>query len=247
MSFYHWILLASIIFCFIACLCWFLKLIKPVKDYAEPAGTVKDGVLYSSTVAMLPNHKESAYLHFPTYIAGIIFHIGILTAIVLVILQMIFPHFMHSAALGKNYESEIGLLNIAREMKTIGNGGVFAGWTYVEWLRLVFGIGLLISACCGLGMLVKRFTNSELKQLSNPDDFISSSLVTLFLFASACAMLFPLCTFSKPFVFVVATIMFCYMPFGKLRHFIYFFSARYQLGAFFGRRGTWSMKKQKNN
>jgi nitrate reductase gamma subunit len=213
-------------------------LIKPVKDYAEPKGTVKDGVIYSSTVAMLPNHKESAYKHLPTYIGGIIFHIGILTAIVLIILQLIIPNFMHSAALGKNYDLEIEMLKL---------GSKFTSWTYVEWLRLIFGVGLIISACCGMGMLIKRITNKELKHLSTPDDYISNILVTLFLLSSALAMLFPVCSFSKPLVFIIATLMFIYIPFGKLRHFLYFFSARYQLGVFFGKRGAWSMKNNKNN
>lgn len=247
MSIYHWILLASIIFCFIVCLGWFLKLIKPVKDYAEPNGSIKDGVVYSNTIAMMPNHKESAYKHWPTYISGIIFHIGILTAIVLVILQLIFPHLMNSPALGKNYEFEIEALKYAHEFKLMTAENMFATWTYVEWFRLILGLGLLVSTCCGIGMFIKRVTTKEMRYLSNPDDYISICLVTFFLFTSALAMLFPLVSFTKPLVFIVATIVFCYIPFGKLRHFLYFFSARYHLGAFYGKRGVWSMKKNKNN
>ena len=56
----------------------FFKLISagnPV-DYSKPSGSIRDGVIYSFTTAMSPFEKESAYMHLPTYVAGIIFHIG---------------------------------------------------------------------------------------------------------------------------------------------------------------------------
>ena len=238
MSVYHWLLLASIAFCFFVCLCWFLKIIKPVKDFSDAKGSVSDGVIYSNTVAMLPHHKESAFLHLPTYIGGIIFHIGIFVSILFIILQLIFPEFWYSAALGENYSLDIGILEYRHK---------FHQWDYIDWLRLIFGIGLIISALCGLAILIKRFVNKELKQLSNLDDFISNILVTIFLSASAFAMLMPYNALSKPLVFVVATVLFFYMPFGKLRHFLYYFGARYQLGVFYGKRGVWSMKNKKSN
>jgi phosphate/sulfate permease len=78
MTIYHWILLAAIFFCIAACFMWFIKLMqRRVKDYAEAKGSDIDGVEYSCTKAMLPNHKESAYKHLPTYTAGIIFHRGL--------------------------------------------------------------------------------------------------------------------------------------------------------------------------
>jgi hypothetical protein len=55
------------------------------KDLSSKSGSVTKGILYSNTVAMLPHHKESAYLHLPTYTMGIIFHIGIFIALLLYI------------------------------------------------------------------------------------------------------------------------------------------------------------------
>lgn len=57
-----------------------LRLGKP-KDLSDPSGSVSQGVIYANTKAMMPTNKESAYLHLPTYTAGIIYHIGTFMAI----------------------------------------------------------------------------------------------------------------------------------------------------------------------
>ena len=46
------------------------------KDKSEPSGSVKEGVVYANTRAMMPDQKESAYLHIPSYATGMLFHIG---------------------------------------------------------------------------------------------------------------------------------------------------------------------------
>ncbi|MDD4142440.1 MAG: hypothetical protein PHR20_06605 [Bacteroidales bacterium] len=217
---------------------WFIKLMqRRVKDYAEAKGSDIDGVEYSCTKAMLPNHKESAYKHLPTYTAGIIFHIGLFTSFILLLLQLIIPEFLNSPPLGDKYRIAIKAMSLAREFSS--------GREWQDWLRLILGLCLCVSSCCGIAILAKRFMNKTLKDLSNLDDYISNMLVTLFQIASACAMLFPLWAPSKPMLFIVATILFLYIPFGKLRHFIYFFAARIHLGIFFGSRGVWSMKNKK--
>jgi nitrate reductase gamma subunit len=43
---------------------------------------------------MLPNHKESAMFHLPTYGLGIVFHVGIFTSLLLFLLSF-FPFFNH--------------------------------------------------------------------------------------------------------------------------------------------------------
>jgi hypothetical protein len=40
------------------------------------------------------------------------------------------------------------------------------------------------------------------------------------------------------FMSLTATALFLYLPFGKIRHCVFFFSTRYHFGAFFGRRGV---------
>jgi hypothetical protein len=39
--------------------------------------------------------------------------------------------------------------------------------------------------------------------------------------------------------FIAISLLFLYFPLGKLKHAIYFFAARYQLGFFYGWRGVW--------
>lgn len=59
-----------------------LKLGKP-RDHSAPAGSPLAGIIYSFTTAMNPRNKESAFLHLPTYSAGILFHIASFISIIL--------------------------------------------------------------------------------------------------------------------------------------------------------------------
>lgn len=59
------------------------------KDYSLKRGNLKSAVAYSFTGAMNPLEKESAYLHFPTYTAGILYHIGTFLSIIIFFLLLI--------------------------------------------------------------------------------------------------------------------------------------------------------------
>ena len=79
MLWYHWLTIGAFLVCIIALMAHFIRLIylgKP-KDYSRKSGNVTKAVAYSATVAMI-DHKESAYLHIPTYFAGMVYHIGTL-------------------------------------------------------------------------------------------------------------------------------------------------------------------------
>lgn len=97
--------------------------------------------------------------------------------------------------------------------------------------------GLLgLTAVCGLALLVKRMVTPALRYYSNPDDYFSNILVTGFQALTA------LCLSRGGIdqaLFVYAGIVFLYLPFGKLRHAVFFFTARVFLGLFYGRRGVW--------
>ena len=49
--------------------------------YSEGAGDPKKGVIYSFGKGMMPWEKESARKHLPTYIAGMVYHAGIFSAL----------------------------------------------------------------------------------------------------------------------------------------------------------------------
>lgn len=77
--------LVSLILCLSACLFHFYRIVSLGKpnDYSEPAGKVGPAVFYSFTAGMSPKKKESAYLHLPTYTAGILYHGGTFLSILL--------------------------------------------------------------------------------------------------------------------------------------------------------------------
>lgn len=92
MIWYQYLSLACLIVCFVACLWHFIRLIrlgKP-KDLSKKSGNIAKAEIYSYTGAMMPNKKESAYLHIPSFTLGIFFHIGTLIGILLFILSFFF-------------------------------------------------------------------------------------------------------------------------------------------------------------
>ncbi|MEI8005271.1 MAG: hypothetical protein WCI48_03620 [Bacteroidota bacterium] len=170
------------------------------EDFAPPAGNVKEATLYSFTGAMSPLKKESAFLHLPTYTAGIIYHLG--TFISLFLMFFMWADFVFPKPLA---------------------GGLASF--------------MLISSGCGASILIKRFVNQGLRHLSSPDDYISNILVTAFQVISGLILLFP-GLFASAY-FIIAALLLLYIPVGKLKHLLYFFFARMQLGFFFGSRGVW--------
>jgi hypothetical protein len=83
MEWYKWLAVVGLAVCVISCIYHFIRIIKlgAPPEYARKAGNVGPAVRYAFTGAMSPFEKESAYLHWPTYIAGIIYHIGTFLAI----------------------------------------------------------------------------------------------------------------------------------------------------------------------
>ncbi len=199
-----WFSVCSLAICLISCFYHFIRLVrygKP-KDYSHKRGNIGAATIYSFTGAMSPKKKESAYLHLPTYTAGLLYHLGTFLSILLFILFLF-------------------------KIEPYG------------YLRTVtFGF-LLITGISGLGILIKRISKKELRSLSNPDDYISNFLVTVFQLMTALT-LYNVSLF--PIYFIVVSILLLYLPLGKLRHTVYFFAARYHLGFFYGWRGVWPNK-----
>lgn len=85
MNWTHWFSLLALTVCLISFSLHFLRLLKLGKprEHAARAGSPLAGITYSFTTAMNPRNKESAFLHLPTYSAGILFHIASFISIVL--------------------------------------------------------------------------------------------------------------------------------------------------------------------
>lgn len=204
MTIYHWILTAAFVYLFLAFMYFFIQAIslKGMDDPSISKGNEKAAVIYSMTTAMSPKKKESAFLHLPTYAAGMFFHLGTFFSLMMLVL-------------------------------------IFSGWIPGAFIIAVFSGFILITSLCGIGIFIKRMTKSELRNMSNLDDYVSNMLVTLFQTMIALALL-GLISLKVPFI--GATLLFLYMPVGKLKHAVYFFSARLYLGRYYGKRGVWPVK-----
>lgn len=204
MIWYQFIAFSGLAVCLSFAVFHFVKLLrlgKP-KDLAKSIGNENDGILYSFTKAMSPKHKESAYLHLPTYTAGIVFHLAVFLSIAL-----FFAFFTRLLPEG-NY-------------------------------RYLPAILVLIGSASGIAILVKRILLAKMRALSNPDDYISNLLVSVFLLTTTFYLIYQ--EFEMYYYLSVSLLLF-YFPLGKLRHAVYFFAARYHLGFFYGRRGVWPSK-----
>jgi len=184
------------------------------KDLSQPTGDVKRAVIYSNTVAMSPMQKESAYKHLPIYTMGIIFHIGSFLALLL------FVFFFFS----RFYDF------------------LFAN----QWITCFLSTFLCISCLSGISLFIKRLKSPKLQPFSNFDDYLSNALVSLFQLGTI-AMLVMICNLHvylwiEASYYVTCTLLFLYLPFGKLKHVCYYFAARYHLGFFYGWRNTWPPK-----
>lgn len=122
---------------------------------------------------------------------------------------------------------------------------IFAGAAYLiatPWLgvmpgplRLSLTVLFAIGAVMGLAGFGIRLANPTMRLLSVPDDYFALALVTLFLVSGAMS---AYSVAYLPFFWVVAGITLAYAPFGKLKHFLYFFYARIFLGLVFGRKNV---------
>ena len=202
---YQWFSLAALMVCLGTLLFYLVRLIRLGKpsDFSKPLSNPGKAMAYAFTGAMSPKKKESAYLHLPTYTAGIIYHLGTFLSVALFILILF-------------------RVNMA------------------EWMLWIFAGFLIISGFSGFGILMKRMSKKNMRMLSNPDDYTSNLLVTIFQLLTAATLINPV---FQPAYFIFSGILLLYIPLGKLRHMVYFFAARYHLGYFFGWRGVWPPKQ----
>jgi hypothetical protein len=147
---------------------------------------------------MLPWEKESAAKHIWTYVGGILYHLGILIAMLFLATMLL---------------------------------GISLPTTLLQAVRTLLAIGVV----SGVALLIKRILKPQMRSLSSGDDYLANVLVDLLLL-SALATTFAETGFG-PFA-VVAIIIFIYIPFGKLRHCVFFFYNRVLFGSFFGKRGV---------
>lgn len=208
MSVFQIIAIAAACFCLCGLFVHFIHIVRLGKpnDLSEKSGDTTKGIVYANTTAMLPQNKESAYLHLPGYAAGMLFHIGIFTSF-LVFLLSFFPFFNR--------------------------------WIEVSTLRLIIAAVLTVTCLSGYILLFRRILSKDLKGLSTPDDFISNALTSTFQLFTILHLVWPTNGVVTALYYIACSLLFVYMPFGKLRHAVYYFAARYHLGFFYGWRNVW--------
>ena len=209
--------LACLAICFFACLWHFVRLVRLGKpnDLSQKSGSVAKAEVYSYTTAMLPNQKESAYLHIPTFTSGIIFHIGTFISLALFIVFF------------------------------FTNTDIFREYLILAILMLLMLLALMLAAISGFSLFLKRMFSKKLRALSTIDDYLSNFLTTLFQIFTGFYLIFG--EMFAPYYYISASILLLYLPVGKLRHVVYFFAARYQLGFFYGWRNSWPPPQKKRN
>lgn len=109
---------------------------------------------------------------------------------------------------------------------------------FISILRLLFFLGFL----GGFTLLFKRIFLPPMRKISCPDDFAANTIVDLFLIF---AFVHTYSVRETPLFFLLAILMFLYIPVGKIRHCIFFFYTRILFGLFYGRRGVLPPKTHK--
>lgn len=85
MNWYIGLTYLSLAICTLSCTYHLVRLISlgnPI-DFSKKKGNIGEATRYSFTGAMSPMKKESAYLHLPTYTAGLLYHFGTFLSIFL--------------------------------------------------------------------------------------------------------------------------------------------------------------------
>ncbi len=151
MFWYHWLTIGSLIVCVTALIAHFIRLIylgKP-KDYSKKSGNLTKAIAYSSTLAMI-DHKESAFLHLPTYFAGLVYHLGTFASFLLLIfffvnitLQITLPQWLLwllTVSISFSCLCGFGLLfkrAIAKPMRSLSNADDFISNVLVSLFQLI--------------------------------------------------------------------------------------------------------------
>lgn len=90
-------------------------------------------------------------------------------------------------------------------------------------------------AVFGFAGIFMRLAGENERALSLPDDYLAVFLASLFNALAFMALLVPA---WLPAFYIAAGVLGAYIPFGKIRHCVYFFYSKFFFGSGFGRRGV---------
>ena len=123
--------------------------------------------------------------------------------------------------------------------------GIFAGLFSLvlalariePWMPLLRALQAALGAGAlgGAALFGRRLGNRNLRGLSQPDDYLSNLLVTAFVALCLARSVRPA---IEPILFAESILLLLWIPLGKIRHCVFFFTSRYQQASHFGRRGV---------
>ena len=102
-------------------------------------------------------------------------------------------------------------------------------------LRVIFAVVAGAGAVAGFAATAMRRLDRNERALSVPDDYFAVGLSALFAMLACVALLLPA---ALPAFYIVSALLLLYIPFGKIRHCIYFFYAKFFYGESIGQRGV---------
>jgi nitrate reductase gamma subunit len=108
-----------------------------------------------------------------------------------------------------------------------------------RWLLLALTLAGTVFGFTGILM---RYLGKNERVLSTPDDYFAVFLTALF---GALAFAALLTASVLPAFYLVTALLSVYVPFGKIRHCIYFFYSKFFFGKSFGHRGVLGPDNQK--
>ena len=152
MSVLQYIAIAAAVYCLVSLFVHFVRVVRlgAPKDKSEPSGSVKEGVIYANTRAMMPDQKESAYLHIPSYATGMLFHVGAFCCLLFFVLSF-FPFFNNSNNSRGNYCGIILFVRrlISKDLKPFTTPDDYISCGLVTLFQLMTTLYLCCSTCCG--------------------------------------------------------------------------------------------------
>ena len=164
MSIMQYLAIAAAVYCMVSLFVHFVRVVRlgAPKDKSEPSGSVKEGVVYANTRAMMPTEKESAYLHIPSYAVGMLFHIGLFCSLLFFVLSF-FPFFNNwievscwrwVLAIPPAIGTVCGLILffrrlLSKDLKVLSMPDDFISCGLVTLFLLMTTFYLSLSTCCG--------------------------------------------------------------------------------------------------
>jgi len=139
------------------------------------------------------------------------------------------------------YLFTVGLLMHVGILLTIAYTVLIAVFPHIKAPSLVSSPILIISILCGLFLLFRRILSVQLRSMSSFEDYFSI-IMTLYFLAAAFAH--ENGTINTGIYLINASILYIYLPLGKLRHALFFFIARADYGARLGYRGTYPVRSE---